>query len=145
MCQGLQSRAKSFTFELNIWTNCFISLQYLIYLRQKSELSRESDVIFYGESKSGVQNEFEWRLMAQNDVFYRRATSGYAEIANLDIIQTKRITKRAISAGLKYLHTQGREPGACISLHTHIYSLRLTDWLIDRQSLSKSRVALFDE
>ena len=59
MRQGLQSRAKSFTFELNLWTNCFISLQYLIYLRQKSELSRESDVIFYGESKSGVKNEFE--------------------------------------------------------------------------------------
>ena len=59
MCQGLQSRAKSFTFELNLWTNCFISLQYLIYLGQKSELLRESDVIFYGESKSGVKNEFE--------------------------------------------------------------------------------------
>ena len=33
--------------------------------------------------------------MAKNDVFYRRVTSGYAEIANLDIIQTKGITKRA--------------------------------------------------
>ena len=29
--------------------------------------------------------------MAQNDVFYRRATSGNGEIADLDIIQTKRI------------------------------------------------------
>ena len=29
--------------------------------------------------------------MAQNDVFYQRATSGYGEIANLDIIPTKRI------------------------------------------------------
>ena len=31
--------------------------------------------------------------MAQNDVFYRRATSGYGEIANLDIIPTKRMKK----------------------------------------------------
>ena len=29
--------------------------------------------------------------MAQNDAFYRRATSGFGEIANLEIIQTKRI------------------------------------------------------
>ena len=29
--------------------------------------------------------------MAQNDAFYRRATSGYDEIANLEVIQTKRI------------------------------------------------------
>ena len=31
--------------------------------------------------------------MAQNDVFYRRATSGYGEIANLDIIPTNCIKK----------------------------------------------------
>ena len=29
--------------------------------------------------------------MAQNDAFYRRATSSYGEIADLEIIQTKRI------------------------------------------------------
>ena len=29
--------------------------------------------------------------MAQNGAFYRRATSGYGEIANLEVIQTKRI------------------------------------------------------
>ena len=31
--------------------------------------------------------------MAQNDVCYRRATSGYGETANLDIILAKRIKK----------------------------------------------------
>ena len=59
MRQGLQSRANSFTFEINLWTNSFISLQYLIFLGQKSEFSRESNVIFHVESKSGVKNEFE--------------------------------------------------------------------------------------
>ena len=38
--------------------------------------------------------------MARNDAFYRRATSSYGEIADLEIIQTKRI--RGSGSGLAW-------------------------------------------
>ena len=69
MRQGLQARANSQTLQINLRTNCFISLQYLMFLGQKSEFSRLSNLSFHVESKSGIKNEFDWRQMAQNDAF----------------------------------------------------------------------------
>ena len=49
-----------------------ISLQKHILLRRKSAFEIKTDIVFYVEFISGLQNEFEWRQMAHNEARSRR-------------------------------------------------------------------------
>ena len=57
----------TFIFFMNLKRTPLISLQKRIFPWQKSAFEIKCDIIFDVEFISDVQNEFEWRQMAQND------------------------------------------------------------------------------
>ena len=61
--------------------------------------------------------------MARNDAFYRRATSSYGEIADLEIIQTKRIRESGYLYDSRWYKPTVTEEASFLVADTRLYTL----------------------